>query len=251
MPTCGPSRPRDGPGPDSVTPRRGVPFSSSERLFIATLVAVLAWGVWSYFHAGIVFAVVAAALNGGESLDLIRDAVARAGPFGPVAYVAAVVLEVLIAPIPGTLLYAPGGAIFGGAWGGTLSLAGNVIGAATATWLASAFGHRLIAASERHRTSGLADKLRRNGLLVIVLLRVNPLTSSDLVSYAAGLVGIPVWRVAAGTLIGMAPLCYAQSYASEWIFRVMPSSGLVVLALGAAYLVVVLWIVARAPSREA
>jgi uncharacterized membrane protein YdjX (TVP38/TMEM64 family) len=221
-----------------------------ERLLIAAFVAVLGWSVWSYFHSGIVFAVIAAARQDGDSLDLVRDAIARAGPFGPAAYVAAVVLEVLVAPIPGTLLYAPGGAIFGGGWGGTLSLAGNVIGAATATWLASAFGHRLVRSTERQRASGLAEKLRRHGLFVIVLLRVNPLTSSDLVSYAAGLVGIPVWRVAVGTLIGMAPLCYAQSYASEWIFRVMPSSGVVVLALGAAYLVVVLWIVARMPRRE-
>ena len=46
---------------------------------------------------------------------------------------------------------------------------------------------------------------------VVLLLRANPLTSSDLVSYAAGVAGVPPWKVAAGTLIGLAPLCYLQA----------------------------------------
>ena len=71
------------------------------------------------------------------------------------------------------------------------------------------------------------ERIRRRGLLVVMLLRLNPLTSSDLVSYAAGLVGVPVWRVALGTLVGMAPLCYAQAHASEWLFRLLPGAGIV------------------------
>jgi uncharacterized membrane protein YdjX (TVP38/TMEM64 family) len=220
-------------------------LSTRERLLALVVLALLVWGAWSYLRGGVVSALVAGATGDGDSLALVRAAVERAGPFGPAAYVAAVVVEVLVAPIPGTLLYAPGGALFGGAIGGTLSLAGNVIGAAVAAWLAGAFGHRFIHAAERHRSSQFVDRLRRHSVLVIVLLRLNPLTSSDLVSYAAGLAGIAVWRVALGTLVGMAPLCYAQAYASQWIFNLLPESGLILLVLGAAYLVVVLWVVGR------
>jgi hypothetical protein len=59
------------------------------------------------------------------------------------------------------------------------------------------------------------------------------------------MVEIPVWRVALGTTIGMAPLCYAQSYASEWILRVIPGAGVLFLTLGGAYVVVVLWWLAK------
>ena len=48
-------------------------------------------------------------------------------------------VEVVVAPIPGTMLYAPGGVIFGGFLGGLLSLAGNVIGAGIACRLMRAF----------------------------------------------------------------------------------------------------------------
>jgi uncharacterized membrane protein YdjX (TVP38/TMEM64 family) len=228
-----------------VTPPGRHGFSPGERVLIVGLTGVACWAAWSFWQHGIVRAVILAAIDAGQSLDSIRRAVEAAGPFGPAAYVAAVVLEVLVAPIPGALLYAPGGAIFGGFLGGTLSLVGNVIGASIATWLGATFGQRVVGKVEETRLRGLAERIRRRGLLVVTLLRLNPLTSSDLVSYAAGLVGIPIWRVALGTLIGMAPLCYAQAYASEWILRAIPASGLVVLALGLAYIVVVLWIVAR------
>lgn len=201
---------------------------------------------WSYVRGGVVYALISVAWDADTSLDVIRDAVARAGVFAPVVYVGAVVIEVLVAPIPGAMLYAPGGAIFGGWWGGTLSLIGNVIGAAIASWLGAAFGARLPFAGDGTTFNRLAERLRRRGVWIVALLRINPLTSSDLVSYAAGVVQVPVWRVAAGTLIGMAPLCYAQSFASEQIFRLLPASGLAVLLLGVLYLCVVVWIVTRA-----
>jgi uncharacterized membrane protein YdjX (TVP38/TMEM64 family) len=232
---------------EAATGRRRAP-SNSERIFTALVLLLLVWALWSYVRGGIVHALIAAALDGGRSLDAIRAAVERAGHLGPVVYVAAVVVEVLIAPIPGTLLYAPGGALFGGLFGGALSLAGNTIGAAVATWLARTFRARLAGRLDPPQLQRLAERVGSRGLLVVTLLRLNPLTSSDLVSYAAGLAGIPVWRVALGTAIGMAPLCFAQAYASEWIFRMLPGSGLVVLVCGIAYVGVIIWIVMRLPA---
>ena len=75
------------------------------------------------------------------------------------------------------------------------------------------------------------------------LLRVNPLTSSDIVSYMAGAVGVPVWRVALGTFIGMAPLCYAQAYLAEQIFEILPGAVYVLVAAGLIYVAaLVVWL---------
>ena len=100
-----------------------------------------------------------------------------------------------------------------------------------ATYLASVFGHRLTETLERSRLRWYADRVRDKSVMVVALLRVNPLTSSDLVSYAAGLAGISPWRVGLGTLIGMAPPCYLQAYAAETLFRILPGSGLLLLGL--------------------
>ena len=170
------------------------------------------------------------------------------GVFGPVAYLLLVVVEVLVAPLPGTLLYAPGGAIFGGFLGGSLSLAGNVIGAGLACVIARFWGEPLTRSLDSERLTSIRDALAARGLWLILLLRLNPLTSSDLVSYAAGLVGVPAWKVVVGTLIGMAPLCYAQAYLADRLFRVLPGSLWAVVVLGLAYAAAVVWIVFRRPS---
>lgn len=207
--------------------------------------AGLAWCAWSYATRGFVFVVFDTARDGGRSLDAVRELLAPAGVWAPLVYVAAVIVEVLVAPLPGTLLYAPGGALFGGWFGGTLSLAGNVIGASIAAWLAARFRHRLPGLTNQPGLEKIMSRIRARGLFVVALLRVNPFTSSDLVSYAAGLVGIPVWRVAVGTLVGMAPLCYAQAHASAWLFDVLPGAGVVLVVSGVAYLALVVWILGR------
>jgi uncharacterized membrane protein YdjX (TVP38/TMEM64 family) len=219
---------------------------------VAVVIAA-GWAIWSFRTGGIVATLFSTADDPGGSLDVLRAYFDRAGMFGPVLYVIAVVLEVIIAPIPGTLLYAPAGAIFGGLMGGSLSLGGNVTGAMVATFLANVFGHRLTESLERSQVRLYADRIRDNSILVIALLRVNPLTSSDLVSYAAGLAGIPPWRVGLGTFIGMAPLCFLQAYAAETLFKILPASGLFLLGLGVVYAALVFGVlvtIVRARRRQ-
>ena len=62
---------------------------------------------------------------------------------------------------------------------------------------------------------------------LVLLLRLNPLTTSDLVSYAAGVAGVPAWKVAVGTLFGLAPWCYLQAYFAEQVFEVVPGRYLI------------------------
>ena len=204
--------------------------------------------MFSYWSSGYLSTFAASAEHGATWLDTLRRMVASLGPLAPIVYTLAVVVEVIVAPIPGALLYAPGGALFGAFWGGTLALVGNVIGAAICCVLGRLIGERLIGAQAkspqfaRYRTS-LADR----GLWVVLLLRANPLTSSDLVSYAAGVAGVPAWKVAAGTLIGLAPLCYLQAYFAEQVFTLVP--GWILAAGGIVLLVLVFVIVGKARRR--
>lgn len=215
--------------------------------------AVLAFGlaigaaVWSYVTGGTVRVLVDGAGSFGDSsqtLDALRAALDRWGRLAPAVYVAAVVIEVLVAPIPGTLLYAPAGALFGGFMGGTLSLIGNTLGAAIACGVGSALGESaLVRRIEGTKLAAYRTAIQQRGLWVVLLLRINPLTSSDLVSYMAGAVGVPIWRVALGTFIGMAPLCFAQSYLAEQIFEILPGAVYVLVAAGIIYvLALVIWL---------
>ncbi len=155
---------------------------------VSACVLCAAIALWSFLSGGLFGVLLSADLTPDEKLSRLRDFFNSFGHAAPIAYVIVVTTEVVIAPIPGTMLYAPGGVVFGGFWGGLLSLVGNVAGAAISCQLMRVLGdsvrNRLI---EKQAMADLQARIARHGILVVFLLRVNPLTSSDLVSYAAGL----------------------------------------------------------------
>jgi uncharacterized membrane protein YdjX (TVP38/TMEM64 family) len=209
---------------------------------ILLLAAIAALGVWSYQPGGLVAALVEAPEDGGTRLEAFRQYVLGWGALAPVVYVAAVTVEVVVAPIPGAILYAPGGAIFGGLIGGTLSLIGNVAGAAIAAWLGATFGaDRVARRADAGTVARIRDRLAERGGWLVFALRINPLTSSDLVSYAAGLAGVPVRHVALASLFGLAPQCYAQAYFAASLFEILPGSPWLLLVLAIAITAVVIW----------
>jgi uncharacterized membrane protein YdjX (TVP38/TMEM64 family) len=225
--------------------RRLYAWRPAGRTLVFGALAVLGvWALWSYQSGGLLHVLLSPLPAGESRLDALRLYVQSWGALAPLVYVAAVTVEVLVAPIPGTLLYAPAGAIFGGFVGGTLSLAGNVAGAAIACWIAAAFGppSRKNAATGS-RFASYQQRLASRGAWIVFLLRVNPFTSSDLVSYAAGLAGVKPGRVALGTVFGMAPLCYAQAYLAESVFEHVPAQALIAIAAG--LIVVVLFVMLR------
>lgn len=229
---------------------RLVPLVTHQSLArICALLAVALVGgmlAWSYAQDGIVFELLNGESTAEQKVAALRSFVENFGAAAPLVYAGFVTAEVVVAPLPGTMLYAPGGLIFGGFWGGALSLAGNVLGAGIACQLM-----RLIAGNHAERfvaRSALApyeDKISERGAWVVFLLRVNPLTSSDLVSYAAGLTHVSVWQVMVGTLAGMAPLCFGQAYLAEGLFAAFPRLLYPLLAACAVYALVVVWILAR------
>jgi len=188
------------------------------------LAALVAWVGWSYWSDGIIGILFSTDLESATKVVRLQEFFLDWGVLAPVIYVLIVVVEAVVAPIPGAMLYLPGGLIFGGFWGGTLSLIGNIIGAGACCFLM-----RTILGRTWTRDFFAEGKLQnarkfilKHGILSVAVLRVNPLTSSDLVSYAAGLTPLSSATVMIGTGIGMIPLCYAQAYLSMGLFTMFP-----------------------------
>ncbi|NQV32756.1 MAG: TVP38/TMEM64 family protein [Phycisphaeraceae bacterium] len=215
-------------------------------------VTLLAVGVaWSYGSGGIINTLVRPGLASGERIEMVQAYFAAWGILAPVAYVVMVIIEVVVAPLPGLMLYAPGGIIFGGFWGGLLSLAGNVCGAGIACQLMRVFGRKRL----DHLLSGgkfekYEQRLSNAGVWIILAMRINPLTSSDLVSYAAGVTSMPTWKVMIGTLLGMAPLCWAQAYLAGALLEVFPGLIYPLVGLCVIYAVIAIVIFRKTFSPE-
>lgn len=215
-------------------------------LFLLGACGILLLAVWSFASDGILGMLLQSGLSATERMDLVREYFLSWGAAAPIVYVIVVIIEVIVAPIPGIMLYAPGGVIFGGFYGGLLSLVGNVIGAGIAAAFMQSFrecGTARFLKAEKIKP--IIAKLQESGVWVILALRLNPLTTSDLVSYAAGLAGIPVWKVMLGTAVGMAPLCLAQSYLAEGLFETVPWLLYPLMIIALIYVVVALFFIRR------
>lgn len=215
-------------------------------LMLGLVVVLLAVAFWSWQSAGIVFDLARTDQTAAWKVERLQQFFETCGPLAPIVYVAFVTIEVVVAPIPGLMLYAPGGVVFGGFFGGLLSLIGNVLGAGIAcgitrnigsTWLTRLF-------PEDSLENAQAELDRRGGWLIF-LLRVNPLTSSDLVSYAAGFTRIPIWKVMLATTFGMAPLCFAQAWLADSLFVAYPWLLYPLLIAGVVYVIAIVVVVRR------
>lgn len=222
---------------------------------LAAVVAAASLGLaaaWSYAAQGIVFTIFRADLSAADKVKLLEQFFESWGAAAPLVYVAIVTAEVVIAPLPGMMLYAPGGVVFGGFWGGLLSTAGNVLGAGIACQLMRALGRPYLERwFKQDSLAAYEARLVESGIWIVFLLRLNPLTSSDLVSYAAGATRMPVWKVMLGTLLGMAPLCWAQAYLADGILGAFPQLIYPLLVACAVYTIVAIWILRRLARQSA
>jgi uncharacterized membrane protein YdjX (TVP38/TMEM64 family) len=144
-------------------------------------------------------------------IDDVRRTVKATGPAAPLTYVAvSAVLAAIF--VPGSILAASSGLLFGPVLGVFVTL-GATVGTAT---VASLVGRRagrdsaraLLGATRADRIDGLIE---RRGLWAVVGQRFIPGISDALASYAFGAFGVPLWQMAIGAFIGSAPRAFAYT----------------------------------------
>ena len=128
-------------------------------------------------------------------------------------YVLLIIVGIIFAPIHPFIFYVAGGIVFGPyiSWG--LIMVGVAIGSSIAFKLAKRYGRRFVEKNVSKKHINRFDKVSdKYGSISIFLLRVNPLTSSDIWSYIAGLTRIKFWKFLMWTLLGLAPAIFIQTY---------------------------------------
>jgi len=136
----------------------------------------------------------------------IRTYVAAFGIWAPVIFVVLYVFQIIVAPIPGTLMNFAGGLLFG--WGGgiVLSWISCVIGAAISISIMRAFGRslmRIFISDEKLDKFDHYVRCRGWAYLFIFYTIPNPL--GDAVNYMSALSDIKLWKLLAMVAIGRIP----------------------------------------------
>jgi len=193
-------------------------------------------------------------VNGQAVFDLVvnnpqnlQNYLTQLGSWAEIVYVAIIVTELLIAFIPGWFVYPVGGAIFG-LWSGFwLVLIGNFVGASIGFWIGRKFGTPLL------RKFISKDYIQRfelfmqaHGSKSVFFLKINPITSFDIINYLAGASPISFWRFTFANLLGITPLLLASAFLGKEILAAVPHLLVVMLGLTLLY---ILWFVVHLPSK--
>ena len=144
-------------------------------------------------------------------VDDIRTTVAATGPLAPLTYVVvSATLGALF--VPGPILAAGSGVLFGPVLGTFVTL-GSAIGTAA---IASLLGRRAGRDSARAllgpaRADRIDAQIERRGLWAVVGQRFIPGISDALASYTFGAFGVPLWQMVIGSFIGSAPRAFVYT----------------------------------------
>jgi uncharacterized membrane protein YdjX (TVP38/TMEM64 family) len=144
-------------------------------------------------------------------IEDVRRVVAATGAAAPLTYVVlSAVLGALF--VPGAILAAGSGLLFGPVLGVFVTLGATVGTAIVASFLGRRAGRNsaraLLGAARADRIDEL---IQRRGLWAVVGQRFVPGISDALASYAFGAFGVPLWQMAVGAFIGSAPRAFVYT----------------------------------------
>jgi uncharacterized membrane protein YdjX (TVP38/TMEM64 family) len=235
--TPGDGRERLAGGRSGLSPR--LPTSLLLLLAGGTLLVVL------YLAVAPLRATVDAGIAALDPRDLsrFRDFLLSFGPWAPVISFLLMVLQSVIAPLPAPVITVTNGLLFGAFWGTVLSWSSAMVGAALCFAIARALGRPVV-----ERLAGTGPLARtdaffaRYGSAAVLVARLIPIVSFDVVSYAAGLtrMGIVPFLVATG--IGQLPATIVYSVLGQ---NLSSGSRGALWALGALLSLVVIGFAAR------
>lgn len=142
-----------------------------------------------------------------------EEFVVRSGSLGPLILILALVLGVLISPIPTAPMAVLSGILFG-PLGAVYTLIGATIGAVIAFLISrfflGDFIHPYLEKSQFYRE--IRGKNKKNLARIVFLTRLMPQVSFDIVSYAAGLTNMSLLNFVLATFFGMIPIVLTLTF---------------------------------------
>ncbi len=172
----------------------------------------------------------------------VRDFILSFGAWAPIVSALLMILQALAAPLPAFVIGFANGLAFGAFWGGMLSLVSATAAAALSFGLARALGRTAVQGLVGKAGLESADRwFARHGVYAVLVARLVPLVSFDVISYAAGLTKMGFWGFLGATVLGMAPATFLYSYlgeqAPQYVWVLLVAFGVVIVAAGLVALV--------------
>jgi uncharacterized membrane protein YdjX (TVP38/TMEM64 family) len=142
----------------------------------------------------------------------VRDYIMGLGMKGPLAVIALIALAVIISPLPSAPVALAAGALYGHSWGTLYVLLGAMLGGLGAFSLARLLGRDALQRWFGNRLPATRLGTQNSLMALVFVSRLLPFISFDIVSYAAGLTALSLWRFAVATLFGVLPTSFLLAH---------------------------------------
>lgn len=155
-----------------------------------------------------------------QTLDIekIKTYILSFGLLAPLASFGLMVFQSVLAPLPAFLITFANAALFGWVYGAMLSWASAMVGAVLCFYIAKFLGRETVQKLTSKMALESVDAFfEKHGAYAILIARLLPFISFDVVSYAAGLTSMRLGAFIVATGLGQLPATLVYSYAGEML----------------------------------
>ncbi len=204
----------------------------SKKIFLLAIGTSLGGGLYLFVPPLRVFLHQAVRLLSEGDVEALKAFLLSFGAWAPVISFLLMVLQSLIAPLPAFVLTLTNGLLFGAFWGSVLSWGSAMVAAALCFGLSRLLGRRSVEKFVSPSALAMADAFfARYGKYAVLVARLLPWISFDLVSYGAGLTPMGFWGFWSMTGIGQLPATLFYTYLGHRAGRSIRAAFLILTSL--------------------
>ncbi len=184
-------------------------------LFLGVIAVVALYFLYAPFRAFLkeVFRVFATG-----DFQKLKDFVASYGSYAAAISFLLMVLQSVVAPLPAFLITFANAALFGFWKGALLSWSSAMVGAALCFFIARSLGREAVEKlTSKGALKSIDEFFERHGKQSILIARLLPFISFDIVSYAAGLSSVSFLGFWVATGLGQLPATLVYSYVGGFL----------------------------------
>ena len=155
-----------------------------------------------------------------QSLDIekVKEYILSFGIWAPVISFLLMVFQSLAAPLPAFLITFANAALFGWIYGALLSWVSAMVGAILCFYIAKFLGREVVEkVTSKTALNSVDSFFNKHGRYAILIARLLPFISFDIISYAAGLTKMRLKEFVIATGLGQLPATLIYSYAGEML----------------------------------
>lgn len=172
----------------------------------------------------------------------IQQTVESWGRLSPIIFVLLNIIQVIVAPIPGTAIGLAGGYLFGIWLGFFLNIIGVIVGSLLAFMLTKRFGKPFVDRFVGPRTSRWIDRIaKRSGIRGLTVAFLLPFFPDDALCFIAGLTPLRTRTFLIIVIVGRSPASFVASLAGAGIVS-LPLWAWIVLGVATIILCVAWWL---------